>query len=68
MADQTYPTRLIRRKEVEALTGLARSTIYERIKQGVFPAPVSLGAKAVAWVNTEIQEWIEAQVSHRRRT
>lgn len=34
---------LIRRKEVERLTGLSRSRIYDLMKQGAFPKPVALG-------------------------
>lgn len=42
---------ILRRKQVEARTGLSRSTIYERIKAGTFPAPVSIGAKAVGCIH-----------------
>ncbi|PYC20242.1 AlpA family transcriptional regulator [Aquipseudomonas alcaligenes] len=59
--------RLIRLKEVMAMTGLARSTVYKAIQDGAFPAPVPLGAKAVAWVEAEILEWIQARVSARDR-
>ncbi|AGF77239.1 putative transcriptional regulator [Desulfocapsa sulfexigens DSM 10523] len=51
--------RLLRRPEVEAVTGLKRSTIYARIKMGTFPAPVQLGPKSVAWKSSDIQSWIE---------
>lgn len=40
---------ILRRKTVEGLTGYSRSTIYLRIAQGLFPKPVSLGARAVGW-------------------
>ena len=36
-------------QQVEARTGLSRSTIYARVKVGTFPAPVSLGPRAVGW-------------------
>lgn len=57
--------RLIRLKEVMALTGLARSTIYKFIQTQAFPTPVPLGARAVAWVESEVQEWIFARVGER---
>jgi prophage regulatory protein len=57
---------ILRRKQVEARTGLARSTIYDRVKSGTFPAPVSLGARAVGWVESEIDEWLFAQIKTRR--
>ncbi|MBK8182407.1 MAG: AlpA family phage regulatory protein [Candidatus Competibacteraceae bacterium] len=47
---------ILRRKQVEARTGLSRSTIYERIKTGTFPAPVSIGARAVGWLAAQIQK------------
>lgn len=58
---------ILRRKQVEARTGLSRSTIYERIKTGTFPAPVSIGAKAVGWIESEIDSWLTAQVEKSRK-
>lgn len=58
---------ILRRKQVEARTGLSRSTIYERIRAGTFPAPVSLGAKAVGWIEAEIDGWLAAQVEKSRK-
>jgi len=40
----------LRRKQVETRTGLSRSTIYQYIKDGVFPKPVPLGPRAVGWL------------------
>ena len=56
---------LLRRPEVEQRTGLKRSTIYLRMSQGTFPKPVSLG-RAVAWVEDEIEEWINARIESRQ--
>jgi prophage regulatory protein len=53
---------ILRRREVEARTGLSRSTIYQKIKDRTFPLPISLGSKAVGWIKTEIDEWIEKRV------
>jgi len=57
--------RLIRLKEVKHATGLGRSTIYKYIEGGFFPKSVSLGGRAVAWVESEVEAWIEARVSAR---
>ncbi|MDD2978062.1 AlpA family transcriptional regulator [Aquabacterium sp.] len=57
---------ILRRKQVEARTGLSRSTIYDRVKAGTFPAPVSLGAKAVGWIESEIDAWLTAQIRKSR--
>ena len=54
--------RIIRRKVVEDKTGLSRSSIYLFISKGKFPAPISLGAKAVGWVELDIaahRGWME---------
>jgi prophage regulatory protein len=43
-----------RRKKVEAETGYARSTLYWRMSEGLWPRPVSLGARAVGWPAREV--------------
>lgn len=48
---------ILRLPAVKASTGLSRSTIYLRIAQGTFPKPVSLGARAVGWIEAEVQQW-----------
>jgi len=60
--------RLIRRPAVEYMTGLPRTGIYDRIRRGDFPAPVSLGASAVAWVESEVIAWIQARIEAGRTT
>ena len=58
---------IIRRKQVEARTGLSRSTLYLRIAQGTFPRPVSLGARAVGWVESEISDWLACRIAASRK-
>jgi len=48
----------MRLKEVMNNTGLARSTIYKYIAETQFPKPVPLGGRAVAWLESEVQDWI----------
>ena len=55
------PEKLLRRREVEALTALSCSTIYGWMKAGTFPKPVVLGAKKVAWRESDIAAWLEAR-------
>jgi len=57
--------RLIRLKVVIESTGMARSTIYKYMSEGIFPKPVSLGVRSVAWVESEVQDWIISRVKHR---
>ena len=51
--------RLLRRPEVQELTGLARASIYQKMATGDFPRPVKIGARAVAWPLSVIADWIE---------
>jgi prophage regulatory protein len=68
MAQQTQSTlAIIRRKQVEARTGLSRSTIYLRVSEGTFPRPVSLGARAVGWVESEISDWLAGRIEASRK-
>lgn len=56
------PGRFLRLPEVLSRTGLSRSTIYVRLEQGRFPQPVSLGARAVGWIETEVDEWMRERI------
>ncbi|MFC5077300.1 Prophage CP4-57 regulatory protein (AlpA) [Vibrio thalassae] len=59
------PIRLIRLNEVLAMTGLSRSSMYRSIEKQQFPKQVSLGDRAVAWVESEVQDWIHGRASAR---
>jgi prophage regulatory protein len=52
---------LARRQQVEQLVQLSRSTIYAAVKAGTFPPPVRIGARAVAWRVSEVEQWLEAR-------
>jgi prophage regulatory protein len=57
---KTIQPRLIvlRRRQVEARTGLGRSSIYALIADGQFPAPIRLSTNTVGWLEHEIDAWI----------
>ena len=57
--------RLMKRPEVEVLTGLSRSSIYDLMTRGVFPHCVKLGPKSVAWVEGEVRQWIADKIAER---
>lgn len=57
---------ILRLPTVKARTGLSRSTLYLRIAEGRFPAPVSLGGRAVGWIDTEIDAWLAERVAASR--
>lgn len=58
--------RLIRRPEVEQRTGLQKSAIYQRAKDGTFPRPIKIGTYNVAWLESEIDAWVEERVAASR--
>jgi len=57
---------ILRLPLVKARTGLSRSTIYLRAAEGTFPKPVSLGARAVGWLESEIEAWLASRVERRK--
>jgi prophage regulatory protein len=59
--------RVLRIAEVEAITGKARSQIYEGISAGRFPEPVPLGERAVGWLSDEIAGWVAARIAERNK-
>src|SRR5262245_967661 len=62
---QPVPKRkFIRLPHVIESTGLSRSGIYRKIAAAEFPRPVRLGPKSVAWIESEVQEWMADLVSH----
>lgn len=64
---KTYPpTRFLRLPEVLVRTGLSRSTIYVRLAQERFPRPVSLGSRAVGWIESEVDEWVRKRIEASR--
>ncbi len=66
MAQFSYSTLAIfRRKQVQAESGYPRSTLYLRIAQGLWPKPVSLGARAVGWPAGEVSAVNAARIAGR---
>ncbi|WP_312346859.1 AlpA family transcriptional regulator [Leclercia sp.] len=57
--------RLIRISAVMNLTGLPKSTIYLKMKNKQFPSQLQIGSRSVAWLESEIQEWILKNINQR---
>ncbi|SBS66626.1 AlpA family transcriptional regulator [Vibrio atlanticus] len=57
--------RFLRLKDVIAATGLSRSTIYKFMDEEVFPKTIPLGGRSVAWLESEIEEWMEQRLALR---
>lgn len=58
---------ILRLPQVKVRVGLSRSAIYQKISRQEFPRPVQLGARAVGWLESEIEGWIEERVEHSRK-
>jgi prophage regulatory protein len=61
------PTRIIRLPEVMNRVGLKRAAIYLYVSQGNFPKQISLGVRAVGWLEHEIDAWVAARIEVTRR-
>lgn len=59
------PDRLLRLPDVERLTGLRRSAIYEQMQRGAFPRSVKAGKRAATWSETAVQAWIADRIDGR---
>jgi prophage regulatory protein len=57
------PKQLVKRKKVEELTSLSRSSLYRLMSDGIFPKPIRLGSKSVAWLKSDVEAWIDDRIS-----
>lgn len=73
MNSRSKEIRIIRRKEVESITGLSRATIYDRLNPKsvrfdvAFPRPIKLGASAVGWIAEEIDQYLQHLIMQSRK-
>lgn len=58
--------KIIRRPEVESITGLSRSTIYFKMEKDTFPKPIKLSERSVGWLEHEVQAWLKDRISTSR--
>lgn len=58
--------KILRLPTVKELTGLSRSTIYLRISKDEFPSPISLGGRAVGWLELDVNAWLAEKVEASR--
>ena len=52
---------ILKLKEISSLTKLSSSTIYRLVQAGEFPKPIKLAAHASGWLESDIEDWIEAR-------
>ena len=58
-------TTLLKIPEVRAKTGLSRSHLYALAQNGDFPKPVKLSERSSAWVESEVDGWVEERIAVR---
>jgi prophage regulatory protein len=59
--------RFLRLKEVLAICGKSRSSVYDAIKKGDFPKPVKLSGRSSAWIKSEVEQWAVDCIRARRQ-
>jgi prophage regulatory protein len=57
--------RILKRRAAEAKCGLSKTALYDKIQKGKFPKPVKLSPKSVGWLESELDQWIEARIRER---
>lgn len=60
------PEKFLRLCEVQRRVPYSRSTIYLKVSRGEFPQPINLGARAVGWLESDIDEWIAQRIDKGR--
>jgi len=60
------PNTILRLPEVKGRVGLSGSSIYLAISKGTFPTPISLGARAVGWLESEVEAWLSGRIEQSR--
>ena len=59
------PNRFLRLRQVLDIVGLSKSAVYARIREGSFPKAISLGGTSVAWIEAEVNSWMNARIAER---
>ncbi len=54
--------KILRLRQVKEITGISRSSIYLRMKEGTFPQSVSLGPRAIGWSSNSIDQWVNDRI------
>ncbi len=61
-AEVHKPEVIIKLKQVQARTAVSRSGIYQKMADGDFPSSIALGARAVGWLESSVDQWIQDRV------
>lgn len=59
-------TKVLRLRPVLDTVGLSRSSIYAMVAAGKFPKPIRLGPRAVGWLASDVEEWLDTRIQASR--
>lgn len=59
-------THFLRRHDVERITGLPTSSLYQEMAEGRFPKPIKLSNRRVGWIASEVEEWAASRIAAAR--
>lgn len=57
--------RILRMRDMLDKTGFSRAQAYKLMNKNEFPIPIKLGAKAIGWIEAEVDNWIEERIAMR---
>lgn len=61
--------RILRLCQVESELGLKKTSIYKLVKSGYLKPPVRIGGlRAVGWLSSDINDFLDAQIKNSRKT
>ena len=61
--DPTQPTKLLRLPVVKDRTGLSKPSIYRLMKEGRFPKSIKISERAIGWLETDIEAFIQSRLA-----
>ncbi len=59
--NDTFDGGCLREKQVRELVPISRSTLWDWVRDGTFPAPTKLSSKVTVWRRAEVQAWLDAK-------
>jgi prophage regulatory protein len=67
IAPPRYRERFLSVSDVSQMVKLCKTTIYKYVQAKMFPEPVATGPKRVAWLESEVLQWMNARIEERDR-
>jgi prophage regulatory protein len=58
----------LRVRKVTEMVGFSKTTLYARVRDGTFPKPIALGPQTVAFLESDVLEWMQRQIAQARRS